>query len=538
VAALALLLSAAMQAAMLAAPLLTMHVFDGVLMSRNGDTLAALAIGFALVTLLGVVLRYLRAALVAAATERSGRRLQLLALRAAVRAALGGDRARGLSALGDSGEVRRLLGGGVASDLLDLLSMPAALLMLFLLHPAYGWTVLAGCLALLLLGALADRTTRGMVREAGAGQARNHAALTGRLASRDMVEGLGMLPAILARWQPEHARALEGTDAAQRRARAIQGIAALTGLVLQMTVAVVGLWLVGRQAASPGSLLAATMLAGMAAGPVGRIVATWRDWAFGVAAWRRLSALVAGTALPAPLPRCPAAPHGLEARDLSVATPDRTRVLVRELHLAVAPGEVVGLRGANGAGKSSLMRTLLGIAPPAGGTVRLDGEDTHAPAEADGRAGLGAKLGYLPQGGQLLHGSVLDNIRRFGAEDEARAVAAARLVGAHATIGRLRAGYDSPAGPDAGLSGGQRQLVALARAFHGGPRLLVLDEPEAGLDAAAVEGVRDAVARAARGGAAVVLATHDPGGWAGVVTHWLDLGPGGTWTIEEAGRAA
>lgn len=538
VAALALLLSVAMQVAVLAAPLLTMHVFDGVLQSRNGDTLAALCIGYALVMTLSVALRYLRAGLVAAATERMGRRLQMQALRASVRAALAGDRARGLSALGDASEVRRLLGGGVASDLLDLISMPAALAMLFLLHPAYGWTAVAGCAALLLLGALADATTRGLVRDAGARQAQANAALTGRLRSRDMLDGLGMLPAILARWRPDHARTLELTDAAQRRARAIQGIATLTGHLLQMTTAVVGLWLVGRQEASPGSLLAATMLAGMAAGPMGRLVSTWRDWAFGVAAWRRLTGLVADTTPPAPRPRRPDAAHGLEASALDVSTPDGARMLVRGLDLAVAPGEVLGLRGPNGAGKSSLMRALLGLAPPAAGTVRLDGEDTHAPADADGRAALGARIGYLPQGAQLLHGSVLDNIRRFGAEDETRAIAAARQVGAHAAIGRLREGYDSPAGPDAGLSGGQRQLVALARAFHGGPRLLVLDEPEAGLDAAAVDGVRAAVARAAQAGAAVVLATHDPEDWAGVVTRWLDLQPDGAWTLQDTERLA
>jgi ABC-type protease/lipase transport system fused ATPase/permease subunit len=224
----------------------------------------------------------------------------------------------------------------------------------------------------------------------------------------------------------------------------------------------------------------------------------------------------------------------LQVAGLSVTTPDGARVLLRDLDLELPPGEVLGLVGPNGAGKSSLMRALLGLMPPAAGCVRLDGEDTHAPEADDGRGALGARTGYLPQGGQLLHGSVLDNIRRFGSEDEARAVAAARQVGAHAVIGRLRDGYASPAGPDSGLSGGQRQLVALARAFHGGPRLLVLDEPEAGLDAATLDGVRAAVARAARAGAAVVLATHDPDDWAGVVTRWLELQPEGAWTLRAA----
>ena len=145
---LCLSLSFGVQAALLASPMLTMHVFDGVLQSRNDDTLLALTIGFGVVILMGGWLRYLRALLVAAATDQAGRRLQLRALGASVRGALSGDRTRGLAALGDAAEVRRLLGGAVASDLLDLLTVPAALAFLFLLHPLYGWVALGGCAVL------------------------------------------------------------------------------------------------------------------------------------------------------------------------------------------------------------------------------------------------------------------------------------------------------------------------------------------------------------------------------------------------------
>ena len=518
-------LSVGVQAALLASPLLTMHVFDGVLQSRNDDTLLALSLGFVLMVSLGGLLRYLRARLVATASESAGLRLQAGALGASVRGALAGDRARGLAALGDVSEVRRMLGGAVASDLLDLLTVPAAIAFLFLLHPLYGWTALAGCILLAALGALADRTTRALVRDAMAEQARSTAALTGRLRGRDMLHGLGMLRATLLRWRPEGQRAIELGDAAQRRARAIQGIASFTGLLLQMAMVTLGAWLVARQDASTGSLLAATMLAGMAAAPVSRVVATWRDWAYGVAAWRRLTGFIAAHAEPALLPPDPAAPTGLGVANLTVTTPDGSRELMRDLDLTLPPGSVLGVRGANGAGKSSLLRAILGIAPVRGGECRLDGEDLRTPDVRN------ARVGYLPQGAQLLHGSVLDNIRRFGGEDAGPAVAAARRVGAHEPIGRLPRGYDTPAGSQSGLSGGQRQLVALARAFYGAPRLLVLDEPEAGLDAAAIVLLRAAVTAARDEGAIVILVTHDPTEWAGLVTHWLDLGADAAWQI-------
>jgi ABC-type protease/lipase transport system fused ATPase/permease subunit len=117
-------------------------------------------------------------------------------------------------------------------------------------------------------------------------------------------------------------------------------------------------------------------------------------------------------------------------------------------------------------------------------------------------------------------------------------VAAARLAGAHEMIGRLPEGYGSPAGPSAGLSGGQRHHLPLARALHGNPRLLVLDEPEAGLDAAGILALRAAVAAAKARGAAVVLVTHQPADWAELVEMRLQLSgkPDGSWRIEE--RAA
>jgi len=217
-------------------------------------------------------------------------------------------------------------------------------------------------------------------------------------------------------------------------------------------------------------------------------------------------------------------------RGLTVTTPDGARMLVRALDLSLPPGSVLGVRGINGAGKSTLLRAILGIAPAHAGEARFEGEDLRG-------AGLRAAcVGYLPQGAQLLHGSVLDNIRRFGDDEAASAVAAARRVGAHAAIGRLPRGYDTQAGSQSGLSGGQRQLVALARAFFGAPRLLVLDEPEAGLDAAAIALLHEAVAAARDGGAVILIVTHDPEEWAATATHWLDLAADGAWQLSTASK--
>jgi ABC-type protease/lipase transport system fused ATPase/permease subunit len=381
---------------------------------------------------------------------------------------------------------------------------------------------------------LAERATRGAVRQATAAAGRSSATLTAALRQPDAVQGLGMLDAALRRWSPGWLEALERQDGAQRRARALQGLLMLVDFGQQMAIVAAGAWLLVRHDASPGVMLAATTMVGFATNPIVVLIARWRDWAYGLLAWRRLRGLVEAGAGPDVAPPDPAAPRGLLLDDVTVTVPGTERVLVRGLSLHLATGEAWAVLGPNGIGKTSLLRAVLGLAEPAAGRVLLDGQDTF---RAD-RGMLGAKLGYLPQEAQLLAGSVLDNIARFGSRAPQEAVEAARRCGAHEAIGRLHKGYETPAGPGAGLSGGQQRLVALARALHGMPRLVVLDEPEAGLDAAAREGLRAGVAAARASGAVVLLVTHDASAWDGALDGVLRLGTDGTWQAERMEKPA
>jgi ATP-binding cassette subfamily C protein len=527
---LALALSLGLQLVLLAAPLLTMHVYDGVMQSRSGDTLAVLAGAYLVAVALGALLRGLRGALLQALAERTARAMQFRTIGAAITRALAGDRAAGLLALSDAAEVRRLLGGPTLADALDLVALPAALLVLFLLHPWYGWAALAGCLLLALLGAVADRTTRGAVREAGAMQSRCIGDLTGRLRQAELLDCLGMLPAVLRRWQPRWLAMLEAQDDAARRAKAIAGLAAFAQQAMMLAMAVVGGVLVTRDLASPGSILASSLLAGMAAGPGAKLVAAWRDWAFGMAAFARLRGTLSSARARAPLPAERDAPAGLLVRHVGLAVPGTGQVLLRGLDLHLPPGRLLLLEGGNGTGKTSLLRAMLGVAAPAEGRVLLDGQDTARTP----RAALGPRIGYAPQGAMLLEGSVMENIARLAEAPAAEAIAAARRAGVHEAIGRLPDGYAHGAGPSAGLSGGQRQAVAMARAMFGRPGLLVLDEPEAGLDATGLSALQCAVAAAKARGAAVVLVSHQPGAWAALADLRLRLGgAGGAFELTE-----
>ena len=175
------------------------------------------------------------------------------------------------------------------------------------------------------------------------------------------------------------------------------------------------------------------------------------------------------------------------------------------MSFALAAGESLGLIGPSAAGKSSLARLMTGVWKPLTGKVRLDG------AELDSWPGedLGRYVGYLPQDVELFAGSIADNIARLSEVETDKVIVAAKLAGIHDMILRMPNGYDTQIGEGgAVLSGGQRQRVGLARALFDSPRLVVLDEPNASLDADGEQALLQALLHLKQLQATVVIITH------------------------------
>jgi ABC-type protease/lipase transport system fused ATPase/permease subunit len=182
----------------------------------------------------------------------------------------------------------------------------------------------------------------------------------------------------------------------------------------------------------------------------------------------------------------------------------------------VKPGTGLGIIGPTGAGKSTLARALVGVWPRIRGKVQLDGADIRQwdPDQ------LGRHVGYLPQEVELFDGTIAENISRFQPEAEPdQIVQAARQAAVHDMIVRLPDGYNTRVGNGGHrLSAGQLQRVGLARAMFGDPVLLVLDEPNANLDAEGEAALVQAVENARNRGATVVVVAHRPSALAAIDT--------------------
>jgi ATP-binding cassette subfamily C protein len=482
-------------------PLYDMHLFDRVLTSRSLHTLAALSVICLVGMLIYAVLSAIRGIILAAVAERVLRRLHGPVIEAGMRHAVDGDGKMVARALSDLQEIRLFFSGGSAAAPLDLMLSPVLIAVLFLMHPALGWLALAAAAALLGWAVATDALARPRI---AAAQARLEVALaeTGTLLRDPMLaDGFGMAPAIAARWRRGQARGLAALAEAMRFGEGIGAAARFTRMVMQGAMIALAALLALRGEATPGILVGANLMLALLLMPLDQVLAHWRAVTATHLAWQRLTTLLA-TAPPAAdaSPRHDAA--GIALHDVVYHPPGRASPVLAGVTLDVSPGEVVALLGPNGAGKSSLARIAAGVLAPSGGSAAAAGLGAAAAAAA----GL---IGYLPQRPQLLDASVGDTIARFRSAPAEQVVAAARAAGLHEAIGRLPHGYTTPIGPlDPLLSGGQKQRLALARALFGDCPVLVLDEPDSGLDHEGEAAMASAIVASRQRGAAVLVITH------------------------------
>jgi ATP-binding cassette subfamily C exporter for protease/lipase len=318
---------------------------------------------------------------------------------------------------------------------------------------------------------------------------------------------MGMLDAVHGQWQKRQKNFLALQAQASEGAGFWSSMSKLLQLVMSSLLLGLGAWLLlsnslngGASMMIIGSVLGARVLA-----PLSQLVAQWNAVVNVRSAWARLEGLLAQVP-PKPEAMALPAPKGyLTVEGLMAGAPGQQVPIVRGVQFGLAKGEVLAVVGPSASGKTTLARLLVGLWPAMSGKVRLDGADVYTWDKSE----LGPYLGYLPQGVELLEGSLAENIARFGDVDMAQVEAAARLVGLHELIMSMPQGYNSPIGRDgAMLSGGQRQRVGLARALYGKPVFVVLDEPNSSLDEAGDLALANAIASLKQLGTTFVVMTH------------------------------
>ena len=510
------LFSAFVNLLMLTGPVFMLQVYDRVLASRSEATLVALVGIVAFLFLMMGLLDHFRARVLARAGARFQDRLDSRVLGAILTRAGRSPQARSAPAAGlrDLEAMQRFASSPGAFAFFDVPWTPVFLFALFTFHWMLGLFAVLSGLALLVLALLNQARTGSLQEEAGRATARA-AHFTEQLrAGGETVRGLGMRGAVLSRISGIRTRALERTVEASDRGGAFAVTARTMRFFLQSMMLGLGAWLAIQGAATPGTMIAATILLGRALAPIDQAVGQWPVLQRALEGWRSLARLLdetpeeAGrTPLPAPDPSVLRSMGQalLEADNVVIAAPGAKTPAVRGASFRLEPGTAIGIAGPSASGKSTLVRALVGVWQPVAGTVTLAG----ASLDQYGEEALARHVGWLPQEVVLFEGTVAENIARLDPEPDPEAVvAAARRAGVHEMILALPGGYDfEVAAGGAALSGGQRQRIALARTFYREPVVVVLDEPDAHLDSAGADALNRALAAMkARGGAAVIVA--------------------------------
>ncbi len=503
----AVLLSACINILQLTVPLYMLQVHDRVLNSRSTDTLLMLTILAIGALIVYGILEFIRALSFQAMGSALVRRLNLPVLTAAVQASVDQGLPKATQSLRDLTELRSFLTSSAVSAPLDAAWSPIFLGVLFMLHPVFGIIGVVAVIILVCCGVVTDLMTRNLVKDANQANIEAISKIGATLRHAEAIEAMGMLPALARRWRGLQMNALDLLDLGGSRSRAMSSITRTLRFMIQVVTLGAGTLLAMEQEISPGAMIATSIIVGRLLMPFDQVVETWRQWVNAIGNWQRIQSLLAqnlAVRQTMPTPR----PHGdLIVDRLVYAAPGVEMPIIKGISFALSPGEVLGIVGPSAAGKSTLARLMIGIVKPTSGGVFLDGNNVYLWE----RGSFGEIAGYLPQSVALLEGTIKDNIARMGESDPHRVLEAARLADVHEMIGRLPLGYDTPVGDGRlTLSGGQRQRIGLARCLYNRPRLIVLDEPNANLDAVGERALMRAIEQARDDGAIVIMIAHRP----------------------------
>ncbi len=494
---------------MLTGPLFMLQTYDRVLSSRSEETLVALLLLVTGLFLMMGLLEYARGRVLARAGARFQTMLDMRVFEAVLRRSIAPqERARPNTAARDLDSVRQLLSGPAPFALFDIPWTPIFLGAIFIFHPVLGFIAIAAGVLLVTLTFINQIRSKAPNEESSTAAAQADNLGEALRQNAEAVQGLGMRQKGMARWQTLRNKALGKQIEASDTTASYTSASKSLRFYLQSFMLAAGAWLVLQQEISAGMMIAGSILLGRALAPIEQAIAQWALFQRAVRGWGALGELLERTPLDRERTELPEPKGYIEAKSVTVVAPGERVPALRGINFRVEPGKALGVIGPSGAGKTTLAKVLTGIWPPAAGKVRIDGAALDQwPVDR-----LGQYLGYLPQEIGLLSGTIADNIARLDAQpDSAMIVEASKRAGAHELLLGLPQGYDTDIGAGGQrLSGGQRQRVALARALYGDPPVLILDEPNANLDAQGEQALVDAIRDAKERGRSVIIMAHRP----------------------------
>ena len=491
---------------MLAVPLYALQVMDRVLASRSLDTLLVLTLGVLVCLAMSAILLRVKSRIFSRAAlmveqrltpELVGREIRAIASRNEpdlefakhLKYVSSFINKHGLSAATELMLVPLFLFLVVLVDLRMGAALGVLLLLLALCIPLQRWVMRKGEESIELQGRIDDA---------------RHLRLR-RLAN--VMEVLGLTSRVVHNIQQSRDRELKERLSQDDRVLRVESFSRFVSLMVNVTLIGLGAYLASADLITPGQIIACLIIGMRTVSPLDGYIRAQQSIFMFKRSRKLISEVMQNSAYEAPgLPIISQPEAGVRMQDVVFSHGPGLKPIVAGVTMQIRPGSCIGLVGANGVGKTTFAKLVLGLYRPTAGQVRLGELDVSQVS----RALLGPHLGYLDQAAELFPATIADNISRFEPAPIDEVIAAAKRVGAHEMIEQLPQGYETRVqGNGQNLSGGQRQMVCLARAIYGKPSLVVLDEPSSMLDGREATKVGLLLEQLKQEGVTTLVISHD-----------------------------
>lgn len=491
---------------MLVIPLYSLQVFSRVLSSRSIETLLLLAVLALSLLFFQASLEFIRTRLLhtisAQFDEQCAEKVVTYALECA-----GSDPQLSRQTLHDLAQTRSSLSSPVFSLLCDLPWTAVFIMVIFSLHSILGWFALVATTVLILLTVINLKLTKKNQDKLVINHFSNESSLQKLVEYGQSISLFNTSKPLAQRWQQKKIALLKIQQKSNFQLHLLQSVIKYARMSLQIGVIGLGAWLVISNQTVPGVMLASSILLGRVLAPIDQGLNMWRPWRQSQEAFSRviliLESEVVDNRIEMPIENVHLSVTKLILRD------SYQRVLLNNVQFELKPNNALAIIGSSGSGKSTLLNLLAGHNEIQQGNIRINGINIKQllPLQRN------QLIGYLPQKIDLFEATILENISRFDTTEgvEERVFNAAKLAGVHDFISQLPKAYNTIFGfSGVQLSGGEMQMIALARALYHQPKLLLLDEPDSNLDQHSEQLLISLVLQLKKKGVSIIIISHRP----------------------------
>jgi PrtD family type I secretion system ABC transporter len=490
---------------MLAMSVYSLQVLDRVLSSKSLETLTMLSLIMAVIFVILAFLQIIRSFIFLHISNWIDTTLSsvLLGLSFSMK-----EKHSGSQHIRDLSTIKSFITGQAITHLCDAPWAIVFLIAIFFIHPINGWITVIGALCLIVLAALNERLTKGPLKKANESQILAMQEIEALTRNAEVIQAMGMTDTITKNWQNINTELTELSTKASSRASLLSGITKGIRMTIQMVTMAIGAVLVIKNEMSAGGIIATSILAGKALAPFDALITIWKSLTSTKKSFNRLNTVIGTLEKEKDPMQLPEPKGSLDIQKCVYTLPGSDKMIIKGVNISVISGQCIGIVGPSGSGKTTLARLITGVLTPRSGAIRLDGAELmHWNTRQ-----RGSNIGYLPQDIELFSGSVSENIARMDTKAAPESIIeATQFTETHDLILQLSEGYDTQIGGRGHhLSAGQRQRIALARAFYGEPKVVVLDEPNANLDTEGESALFRTIQRAKEKHITTVIISHKP----------------------------